>query len=331
LNNPAAEARRRNRLAKSCGVTMAKKKVRPKNASEPEAPAIVRIQEEMRQGHSTRRALFEELEKKLRRPVVTFFTSFDHPVMLEDDDADMLQSLLETIDLSRGLALMISSPGGDGLAAERIISLCRNYSGKGEYWVLVPGKAKSAATLVCFGADKILMGPNAELGPVDPQIVVSENGVRKAFALHNVVKSYEDLFDRAVASQGHLEPFMQQLANYDAREIQEFKAAIELSGDISVQALKTGMMKRFSEENIRKKIESFLTPTRTKSHGRPIFRAEAQRCGLKVQDVPRDTDLWRLISTLYVRTRNLVTTPSVAKCIENKNSSFTASAGLAGR
>jgi hypothetical protein len=37
--------------------------------------------------------------------------------------------------------------------------------------VLVPYKARSAGTLLCLGAHEIVMGPFAQLGPIDPQIV----------------------------------------------------------------------------------------------------------------------------------------------------------------
>ena len=46
------------------------------------------------------------------------------------------------MDLEKGLILLISSPGGNGLAAERIINICRTYSKTGEYTVIVPGKSE---------------------------------------------------------------------------------------------------------------------------------------------------------------------------------------------
>lgn len=97
-------------------------------------PVIQRVMTEQNQGHETRQGIFIELEKILKRPVVSFFTSFRFPVMIEDADADMLEGVLQKLDLSKGLSLLISSPGGDGLAAERIINVCRSYSGTGEYW-----------------------------------------------------------------------------------------------------------------------------------------------------------------------------------------------------
>jgi hypothetical protein len=73
---------------------------------------------ERSQNFTTRTQLFEGVEEHLGgRTLVTFFTSFNHFVDIDNDDCDMLQSVLQHIDVSKGLALMISSPGGDGLAA----------------------------------------------------------------------------------------------------------------------------------------------------------------------------------------------------------------------
>ncbi|MBO1224139.1 MAG: hypothetical protein JYX80_06900 [Candidatus Scalindua sediminis] len=123
-------------------------------------PVISKVLDEQRQGHETRRKIFVELEKKLQKPVISFFTSFVYPVMIEDQDVDMLEGLLQKMDLSNGLAVVISSPGGSGLAAERIINICRSYSETNEFTVIVPNKAKSAATMVCFGAKEIIMSPH---------------------------------------------------------------------------------------------------------------------------------------------------------------------------
>lgn len=59
-------------------------------AKEESNPVVQRVMTEQNQGHETRQSIFIELEKKLERPVVSFFTSFRFPVMIEDADADML-------------------------------------------------------------------------------------------------------------------------------------------------------------------------------------------------------------------------------------------------
>ena len=286
-------------------------------------PVIQQVMTEQNQGHETRKRILIELEKELKRPIASFFTSFRFPVMIEDADADMLEGVLQKMDLSSGLVLFISSPGGDGLAAERIINVCRSYSKTNDYWAIVAGKAKSAATMICFGASKIIMGATSELGPIDPQLTTSENGMVRRFSVYNVVESYDDLFSRAVNEKGNLQPYLQQLANYDEREIKEFRAALSLSEDIAIRTLASGMMKGISEDDIKKRIKIFLTPERTKTHGRPIYREEALSCELQIESKDVKDKFWNLVYELYIRTNNFVS-KKAAKCIESKNHSFVA-------
>ncbi len=274
---------------------------------------------EMGQSHQTRQEIYGELEEELGRPVVALFTSFVHPVSIADPDADMLEGVLQNLDLSEGFALAINSPGGSGLAAERIINICRGYSGTGEYWAIVPNKAKSAATMVCLGASQILMGPSSELGPVDPQFADSQTD--QWFSAYNVVRSYEDLFGRAVQETGNLEPYIQQLGRYDEREIQELRQELALSQDIATRTLARGMMAGVSEGDIGERIGAFLTPERTKTHGRPIYRDEASECGLAIRRVEVTERLWQLAFELYLRANAYVSTP-VTKCVETKSHAF---------
>lgn len=290
-------------------------------------PILQRIQQEELQGHATRRQLYLEIEKYLGRPVIAFFTSFRFPVMIETQDADVLECVLQKMDLSSGLALVINSPGGDGLAAERIINICRTYSGTGEYWAIVPSKAKSAATMICFGASKIIMSRTSELGCIDPQVIIpGEKGVFvQRFSAYNVIESYRELFERAIKETGNLQPYLQQLANYDEREIRELEAACLLSEDIAIRALKSCMMRNLSEEEIKQKIEIFLTPRQTKAHGRPIYASEVSSCGLNVEVWDNKEERWRTIYELYIRIDHLVST-SAAKCVETKDHAFVARA-----
>lgn len=285
----------------------------------PPTPVIQLVQEEQLQGHSTRKAMFVELESLLGRPVISYFTSLVYPVAIEDQDADMIEGVLQQMDLSGGLAVLVNSHGGDGLAAERIINICRSASGTGDFWAIVAGKAKSAATMICFGASKVFMGASSELGPIDPQLI--EEG--EWFSLFNLVESYNDLFARAIRTKGNLQPFLQQLSHYDARKIAEYKAAIDLAADIAVKSLASGMMKGKTETAIKKKIEMFLSPKRTKTHGRPIYRDEARKCGLNIENVEIKERLGQVIYELNVRANNFVTHMAY-KCIESKEHTVSA-------
>jgi hypothetical protein len=281
-----------------------------------------KVGDERWQTPASRRPLFKKVSAAFGgRAVVTFFTSFRHPVQIDDDDCDMLQSVLQETDLSKGLVLMVNSPGGDPLAAERIVNICRSY-GSGSYWALVPSRAKSAATVICMGAEKIIMVPVSELGPIDPQIILEEDGVTNWFSAFSLVSSYNELFDEAVKTSGHVEPYIQQLQRYDARKIARYQNVIDLSKDVAIKILSSGMMQGKSRDEIEQKIKLFLDPKAgTREHGRPIYASEAKVCGLNVEEMSVKTPQWDHIYELYYRTDSYVNR-NVSKVVESQSEAF---------
>ena len=276
-------------------------------------PILLQIGNEQGQDYQMRKKLLIDLENKLKKSVLTFFTNLNMPALINDDDVMLIEDLLRTIDTSNGITLIISSAGGYPLAAERMINLLRSYSGTGNYDVIVPAKAKSAATMICLGAEKIFMGPASELGPVDPQLIFNGNHS----SAHNVIKSYEQLFKGAEDTKGNLEPYIVQLNNYDPSFIEHLKEACDLATDIAVRYLKKdGMLSAYTEEEIEEKINIFLAPQETKSHGRPIYIQDVSRCDLNVESIDCDSDIWELIHELHVRTHSYVSSRAI-KVIES--------------
>jgi len=97
---------------------------------------------------------------------------------------------LEELGHVEKLSILIDSPGGDADAAFHLVKAFRQYASNIE--ALVANRAKSGATFLCLGADKILMGKNAELGPLDVQLADPRGSILPKSAL-NVFKSLEYL------------------------------------------------------------------------------------------------------------------------------------------
>ena len=290
-----------------------------------EGAVINAVLEQVNQGHTTRAELYRLIEKGLgtNRRLVSFFTSFAFPVGIDDEDADMLEDVLRaTLQPEDELVLMINSPGGDLLAAERIVNICRSHSAMGKYAVIVPKMAKSAATVISLGAREILMSRTSELGPIDPQILMTlaGEGVRRVPA-HEVIESYDNLMEKAEQTEGQLAPFLQQLERYDATKIRSIKSVQTLCASIAVRTLKSGMMSDNDETAIREKISQFLDPARTGVHGRPIYPDAAEECGLNISMQDLRSDLWGNIWDLYVRL-NHVTSKMFGKIVESEESSY---------
>src|SRR5579864_8656297 len=63
------------------------------------------------------------------------------------------------------LEVLLNSTGGDTYSAYKIVHTIRNETDK--VTIVVPLRAKSAATLMALSADTIVMGPQSDLGPLD--------------------------------------------------------------------------------------------------------------------------------------------------------------------
>jgi hypothetical protein len=93
---------------------------------------------------------------------------FDSSTLIKSD-ADNIYKAVNKFTEKRPLLLILYSYGGQIGSGYLIGKLCREYANK-TFVVAVPRQAKSAATLICCGADEIHMGSMSELGPIDPQI-----------------------------------------------------------------------------------------------------------------------------------------------------------------
>lgn len=282
-------------------------------------PIAVQLRDEINQTARIRQAIMRKIEDEIGRRVVSFYTSFVYPVIIDDGDAATLDGILQSMDLSQGLTLILSSPGGSGVSAERIINVCRVYS-RDNFEVIVPGMAKSAATMICLGAKCITMSDTSELGPIDPQVFVTIEGRESYMPANVVVESYERLLQEAIATKGRIEPYLQLLSRYDPAEIRQFKEAQALGEDIAKRALQTGMMKAKGDK-VGGAVSFFSDPKRMKTHERPIFWREAQSAGLTVKHVDNRDELWLLVSDLHQRADFVVST-HYSKIVETCDQEF---------
>jgi len=88
--------------------------------------------------------------------------------------------------------LFLYTRGGDVLTPWRLVNLFREFT---EYFsVLVPFRAYSAGTLLCLGADDIVMGKMGELGPIDPSVVNAFNPQDPANPCARLPVNIEDVY-----------------------------------------------------------------------------------------------------------------------------------------
>lgn len=94
-----------------------------------------------------------------------------------------VRKIVENISPHKKIAVLLDSPGGDIECAYRVVSAIRRRVDYME--VMVADWAKSAATFFCLAAEKILLGPNGELGPLDPQLKSPRGSLWRTSALES--------------------------------------------------------------------------------------------------------------------------------------------------
>ena len=117
-------------------------------------------------------------------PLLCFIANMDRSSMLR------VRELAPKLQGQTKLTILLHSPGGTIEDAYRMVLTLRRYVDTID--ILVPVWAKSAATFFCLNANTVYMGPNAELGPLDPQILDTTGGARMVSALESF-KALEQL------------------------------------------------------------------------------------------------------------------------------------------
>lgn len=125
--------------------------------------------------YSARKTLYEKLEKERLSKIIVYITG-DRPGLEAQIAPDVLDLFTHHLDsfldksgnIPNKISLWLYSRGGVTLAGWGIANLLRQFCRELE--VIVFSKAHSTATLICLGADKIVMTKQATLGPIDPSV-----------------------------------------------------------------------------------------------------------------------------------------------------------------
>ena len=138
-------------------------------------PALTKRTQEVR-----RRAAMSAIESRRGTRLITLIHRQETMSLLgipvrryiDIEDSERVLRAIRLTDENVPIDMVLHTPGGLVLAAEQIAcALCRH---KANVTVFVPHYAMSGGTLVAIAADEIVMDPNAVLGPVDPQLAVSQ-------------------------------------------------------------------------------------------------------------------------------------------------------------
>jgi hypothetical protein len=253
----------------------------------------------------TRTTLIAGLEEGRNSRVVVYFTGDRHPFgsRIAEDAVRPLYEHLVNLNFGEGkrvIDLFIYSRGGDVSVPWRVANMVREFCD--EFNVLVPYKAQSAATLLSLGADNIVMGKKAELGPIDPTLVRATIGegvlpqqeisVEDVNSFLSFIKERANINDQSALAQV-VGALINQIGPLTLGTVNRQNSHIRLAA----RKLLTSRRDKMDEEKINAIIE--VLTEKIYSHGHGIGRREARDIGLPV--VFPDEKVEGLVWDLYLK------------------------------
>jgi ATP-dependent protease ClpP protease subunit len=265
-----------------------------------------------------RRRYIAELAKYTKRNVIAYYSGFlQKPELgmaaaVNDTDKNGLMTTINGLDVSKGLDLVLHTPGGDTAATESIVDYLWSKFG-GDIRCFVPQMAMSAGTMIACACREVWMGKQSSLGPIDPQF--------GNIPAHGVIEEFERAYQEIVNDPRTVPVWQPVIAKYPPAFIGECKKAIEwsnslargwllrnmLAGKEDAEALVTSILRELSDHSI------------SLAHNRHLSAAKCKEIGLKVMDLESDQKLQDKVLSLHHIYFHTLSATSAFKIVENQN------------
>ncbi len=247
--------------------------------------------------------LYKKLEEKRNSKLLVYITGDRRGLetQIHPEVLDFFIDHLDAIGSISKISLYLYTTGGQTLAAWSIANLIRQFCD--EFEVIIPSKAHSGGTLLCLGANTILMTKQATLGPIDPSVntplnpqvpgappnaripvsVEAINGFIELAKEELKINSSTDLTTVLTILSSHVHPLV-------LGQVYRTRSQIRMLG-------KRLLSKHIQDDGKIEKLLQFLC-SESGSHDYTIYRQEA-RDDLGLNILSPDDEQYKIIKAIY--------------------------------
>ena len=260
-----------------------------------------------------RKKYIKKLSDLTGRNTIVYYSGWlQHPdgdSSIDDSDMEGFMNAVNELDCTKGLDLVLHTPGGSPTAAEAIVNYLKDKFQK-DIRVIVPQLSMSAGTMIACSAKEIVMGRQSSLGPIDPQF----NGIPAYNIISEFNAAKKDLAEDPTT------------ANYWAIILQQYPAAflktcydaISLSSTLAEEWLKDNMLK--NNQSAVNGIVEFLNSRDTNhDHGRHFNYKKCCDIGLNISLLEADQEFQDAVLALHHSLMITFQGTNAVKIIENQN------------
>lgn len=265
-----------------------------------------------------RHKYIDRLSKKTGRNVIAYYSGWlkqgkNQNIDINDSDITGFMTSIHGLDCSKGVDIILHTPGGNPTATEGIVKYLHDKFNN-DIRVIVPQMAMSAGTMLACASKSIMMGAHSCLGPIDPQY----GGI----PAYNIIEEFRNAKNDLENNTKSKEYWKVQLDKYPAAFFYSVCDAIKLSGTLAGEWLKQYMF--YDEEDkkqVNVKVKRILNKLNSNngSHSRHFTYDSCKEIGLNVVKIEEDQELQDAILSVHHSFVITLDATSATKIIENQN------------
>lgn len=261
--------------------------------------------------NNLRKNYLQQLSAHTNRNVITYYSGWmskrnAEDVSINDKDINAFMDTVHKLDKSKGLDLILHTPGGDIAATEQIINYLHSIFNN-DIRAIIPQMAMSAGSLISVSCKEIIMGKQSCLGPFDPQM----GGV----ACQSVIKEFEDAKEDIKNNPQSLGLWQVIVSKYHPTFLLACKQAVLLTDELTDKVLERSV-KNVADRELIKKL--FNDNSVSKLHSRHYSKEKVKKAGLNVVDLESDSELQDLVLSLHHSYIITLEHSLITKIVENQ-------------
>ncbi len=269
-----------------------------------------------------RRKYLNTMFKYTGRNVIAYYSGFlqkpKDNVAIDDNDKNALMQAVYGLDKTKGLDLILHTPGGNVAATESIVNYLRAVFGN-DIRAFIPQIAMSAGTMIALSCKEIVMGKQSNIGPIDPQF----GGMSCAGVIEEFQKAIEGIKKDPAST-----PLWQVIiSKYHPTFLGDCQKAIDWSEKMVTEWLCTNMFLKQENpaDDAKRIIEKLGSHKETLSHAKHIHFKECEELGIRVvsletlkkKKIDGCKDLQDCVLTIHHTYMHTFSNSNAVKIIEN--------------
>ena len=206
--------------------------------------------------------------------------------IINDNDINALMNAVNKLDRTKGLDLVLHTPGGDLAATENVVNYLQS-AFPNNIRAIIPQLSMSAGTMIALSCNCIVMGKQSSLGPIDPQF----NGI----ACQGILDEYSRAISDVTANPNALGIWQPIISKYHPTLIGDCENAVKWSKELATKWIKrvNAGINMIDVENL------FISHSTSYSHSRHISRDECKTVGLNILYLENNQDFQDAVLSLH--------------------------------